>query len=304
MNMLELQDALRSNSLTAKRVFDSCNFALDKSKGQHFIFDRNIAQKIVSFLQDDNCGSSAVYVEIGPGPGALTLLMMQRSMQQYVLIEYDRQWADFWSQLTASCGNVSVLCHDATQLEFAAMELSHADDSSQHNVEVVYADAIISNLPYNVSTCLLGSFIRGQIKQMVLMFQKEVADRIRSKHSHKDYGALSVLSQIFYDVEWCMDLGTHSFSPPPKVKSSVLRFNRKHDVCKEQFSHKYDVYFDLLKLCFSNRRQMLRRKIKDHALWDCLMAIGYDHTVRAEDICVEHYAQALQYAYETRGVDG
>lgn len=304
MMMRELQDALRSNLLTARRIFDSCNFVRDKSKGQNFIFDRNIAQKIVDLLQDANDCAEPVYVEIGPGPGALTLPMMQRRVKKYVLIEYDRQWAEFWEQLTDQFCNVNVICRDATKLEFASMELSHANVSSRHNRDVIYADAIISNLPYNVSTCLLNAFMRGQIKQMVLMFQKEVADRIRSKHASKDYGALSVLSQIFYDVECCMDLGTHSFSPPPKVKSSVLRFYRKSDICDVQFYHRYDAYFDLLKLCFSNRRQMLRRKIKDHALWRSFMDLGYDHNVRAEDICVEHYAQALQCAYKERGVDG
>ena len=212
-----------------------------KNLGQHFLTDQNIARKIVESL-----GSEANDVlEIGPGMGVLTQYLLERSDINLHVIEIDRD-------------SVAYLREHFPQLTYIWSE-----DFLKSDISAKFEGnfSIIGNFPYNISSQILFRVLamRAQIPEVVGMLQKEVAERIASKHGNKSYGILSVLLQAFYDIEYLFTVSEHVFVPPPKVKSAVVRLTRNHTVnlpCNEAF------FVEVVKAAFNLRRKMLRNSLK------------------------------------------
>ncbi|MCF8368686.1 MAG: 16S rRNA (adenine(1518)-N(6)/adenine(1519)-N(6))-dimethyltransferase RsmA [Bacteroidales bacterium] len=212
-----------------------------KHLGQHFLTDNSVAEKIVSYLSE----STTHLLEIGPGTGILTNYILDKEIPNYFLIEVDRESVDYlnkkYPQLTGQ-----ILLHDF--LKF--------------NIDTIFNDrfSIIGNFPYNISSQILFRVLtyRQQVEEVIGMFQKEVAERIASPPGSKKYGILSVLIGAFYEVELLLQVSEHVFSPPPKVKSAVLRLKRngvKALECNEK------LFFDLVKTAFNQRRKTLRNAL-------------------------------------------
>ena len=152
--------------------------------------------------------------------------------------------------------------------------------------------AIIGNFPYNISTQIVFKTLelRDQIPEFSGMFQKEVAERICSKKGSKVYGILSVLAQAFYDVEYLFTVDEHVFTPPPKVKSGVMRMIRKgnyHLPCDEK------LLFTVVKTAFNQRRKTLRNSLKSLNLSDNLREDSI-FDLRPEQISVEQFIELTQ----------
>lgn len=212
-----------------------------KSLGQHFLNDQNIARKIVDSLGTD----TPDVLEIGPGMGVLTQYLLKRSELNLRVIEIDRESVAYLHQ------NFPELEHIWSD-DFLKVDLSSRFDG---------AFSIIGNFPYNISSQIFFRVLemRNQIPEVVGMLQKEVAERIASKHGNKSYGILSVLLQAFYDIEYLFTVPEHVFVPPPKVKSAVIRIKRNHRdtlPCSEKF------FVEVVKAAFNLRRKMLRNSLK------------------------------------------
>lgn len=213
-----------------------------KSLGQHFLTDQNIAHKIV-----DSLGSTVPDVlEIGPGTGVLTQFLLQRQELNLQVIEIDRD-------------SVAYL-HE----NFPQIKNIWSEDFLKADISGKFADkfAIIGNFPYNISTQILFKVLdnRNRIPEVVGMFQKEVAERISSKHGSKSYGIMSVLLQSFYHIEYLFTVSEQVFTPPPKVKSAVIRLvrNKIEELpCNEEF------FVKVVKAAFNLRRKMLRNSLKE-----------------------------------------
>jgi 16S rRNA (adenine1518-N6/adenine1519-N6)-dimethyltransferase len=180
-----------------------------KRLGQHFLFDLNLTRRIARAPGDLAQGT---VVEVGPGPGGLTRALLLEGATNVVAIELDPRAVSASNELErAAGGRLTLLQADALDVDIAALGPPPR--------------RIVANLPYNVSTALLVRWLHqaDEIEQMVLMFQKEVADRLAAPARSKDYGRLSVLTQHVCAVQRLFDVARSAFVPPPKVTSSVVR---------------------------------------------------------------------------------
>ena len=213
-----------------------------KNLGQHFLNDQNIARKIV-----DSLGSETRNVlEIGPGMGVLTQYLLKRNKLNVTVIEIDRESVSYLKQNFSELQNI-------WSEDFLKAEISSRFEGNF---------SIIGNFPYNISSQIFFRILemRNQIPEVVGMVQKEVAERIASKHGNKSYGILSVLLQTFYDIEYLFTVSEHVFVPPPKVKSAVVRLKRNDTMvlpCSEK------LFFEVVKAAFNLRRKMLRNSLKN-----------------------------------------
>ncbi|MGC9518691.1 MAG: 16S rRNA (adenine(1518)-N(6)/adenine(1519)-N(6))-dimethyltransferase RsmA [Desulfuromonadaceae bacterium] len=213
-----------------------------KRFGQNFLRDPNIIRTIISAAQlqpEDRV------VEIGPGQGALT-----RGIAPHVahmdLMEIDRDLAAEWENATPE--GVVVHTGDALQLEWDEV-LIHPPYK------------LVANLPYNISSPILFKIIeqRHLFSSLVLMFQKEVAQRLRAHPGTKNYGILTVLCQLWFDVESVIDVPPQAFAPRPKVDSEVLRFVRRAQ--PRAAVDDPHLFKRVVKAAFAQRRKTLRNSL-------------------------------------------
>lgn len=264
-----------NSTLSSKKIFDEFFSSTHKRFGQNFIFDQKINKRIVSSA-GDMVGKTIV--EIGPGPGGLTLEILKKDIAKLYVVELDEHWAKVWNKLKPKF--------------IEKLEVIHCD-ALNFNINDISPDIIISNLPYNISTQLLFKWLPEfhKYEQLILMFQKEVADRLYATHSTKNYGKLSVLCQWKSKVQKLFDLSPGCFFPRPKVKSTLVRF----------FPYKDDVdnlsYFisfsEMLTSLFSHRRKTVLKMLSKFLVdaEKILNEFGYTHTVRAEEISVDDYTK-------------
>ncbi len=214
-----------------------------KHLGQHFLNDENTARKISGTLSFQ--GYEFV-LEIGPGMGVLTKYLLDKPIDTHV-IEIDSE-------------SVRYLEQNYPKLEGKII----AGDFLKYNINLLFDGApfaIIGNFPYNISTQIVFRMLefRHRIPEFSGMFQKEVAERICEKEGSKAYGILSVLVQAFYDAEYLFTVSETVFTPPPKVKSGVLRLTRKENFtlpCNEK------LFFTIVKTAFNQRRKTLRNSLR------------------------------------------
>jgi len=214
-----------------------------KHLGQHFLTDKNIAEKIVSCLSDD----FKVVCELGPGTGVLTEFLLQKSsIEKLILVELDKESIEYLN-IHFKDERLEII-----EANFIKMDLNllHASPF-----------ALIGNFPYNISSQILFNVLehRNLVPEVVCMLQKEVAERIASPPGSKKYGILSVLLQAWFNIEYCFTVHENVFFPPPKVKSGVIKLvrNDKQEIdCDEQ------IFFRVVKTAFNQRRKMLRNALK------------------------------------------
>lgn len=264
------------SDLSAKEVFSKFYRGTSKRFGQNFLFNESINKKIVSAAGDL---SAKIVAEIGPGPGGLTLEILKRDIKKLYILEYDRHWINVWNELSANFGGkLEVIDCDALKFDMSSIR----------------PQIIISNLPYNISTQLLFKWLPDfdTYERLILMFQKEVAERIYAEHGTKSYGKLSVLAQWKSQVKKKFDLEPGSFTPPPKVKSTVVEFI---PFSKKQIDENIDFqkFSAFLTDIFSHRRKIVTKSMKKYFQdpAEVLEKFGYNANTRAEDISVECYLQ-------------
>lgn len=211
-----------------------------KQLGQHFLRDESIAADIVDALPENPVN----VLEIGPGMGVLTKYLQPKRGKNLHVIEIDRESVEY---LHAHYPELNVISDD-----FLRMDL---------NKIFTEPFAIIGNFPYNISSQILFKVLdyREQIPVVVGMFQKEVAERVASKPGNKAYGILSVLLQAFYDIEYLFTVHEHVFSPPPKVKSGVIRLTRN---AVTQLDCDEKLFVKVVKAAFNQRRKTLRNGLR------------------------------------------
>lgn len=221
------------------------NIATQKSLGQHFLLNMDICKKIAEAsgkLENFNI------IEIGPGPGGLTRALLDAGAKKVFAVERDQRCVEALNDLaTAADGRLKI--EHANALDFDI------------NKNVLPPRKIIANLPYNISTALLINWLEqiNDINQMILMFQKEVAERIVASPGCKEYGRLSVRAQWLCKCELLFHLKPGAFWPPPKVTSSIVKLT---PYPKPLFNAK-SIFLDrVVSAGFGQRRKMLRSSLK------------------------------------------
>jgi 16S rRNA (adenine1518-N6/adenine1519-N6)-dimethyltransferase len=254
-----------------------------KRFGQHFLSDKRIAQRIVSEL---NPGKDETILEIGPGEGAISDYILERA-HRLVAIELDRDLIPILDQKFSHKLNFNLIEADALKVDLCRIILPATEAR------------LVANLPYNVSTAILQRLIlmRHCIKEMVLMFQKEVVDRIVAPEGSADRGFLSVMVQAYCDAETLFHVPPAAFRPPPKVYSSVVRIRpHKIDRIGDQ-----KLFESIVGAGFAQRRKTLlnnfrsapeelkRRILEASGLLPILERCGIDPGLRAEALTVDQW---------------
>ena len=235
-----------------------------KHLGQHFLNDYSIAEDIVSQLEYKN----KTTLEIGPGMGVLTQFLTNRDTNLEV-VELDRESVFY---LRLNYPKLKIIEGDFLQLDI--------DELYQEPI------SLIGNFPYNISSQILFKAFenRDKITEVVGMFQKEVAERIASVKGKKK-GILSILLQAFYNIEYCFTVEPHVFTPPPKVKSGVIKLvrnDRKKLDCDEK------LFIQIVKAGYNQRRKTLRNALKAFNL-ESDTQIDLLLKRRAEELTVEDF---------------
>jgi len=270
-----------------REVISQNQLSAQKSLGQNFLLDMNITDKIVrEACQCDGGNWQEVHAfEIGSGPGGLTRSLLKSDVKKVTSIEFDIRAVKALDSLkSAAREDFDIVQKDALKADLLQM-------GSAPRV-------IVANLPYNIATPLLISWLRqirndkDAFKSMSLMFQKEVADRIVASPNTKAYGRLGVIAQWLCDIHIIYDLPPSAFTPPPKVNSAVVYFSPKEMICDN--SPSFSTVERVTAAAFNQRRKMIRSSLKDYS--KAIEALGIDPQKRAENLTVSEYLAIASYA--------
>lgn len=261
--------------------------------GQHFLVDDAAAMRIVEALGDI---SQATVLEIGPGRGALTSLLARRA-RRLIAIELDRVLA---AQLRMNFGltpNVEIIEGDVLAMDFHAI-FGQKPGMMRPGLEQAQQVRVVGNLPYFITSDILFRLFsyRQYLETIVLMVQKEVADRLVARPGKSEYGVLSATTQLYARVENLFTLPPDSFSPPPKVHSSVVRLTMAPRI--EELGVPEEAFIKFLRLAFGQKRKTLWNNLKSEyesgVLKAALAKAGVKPTVRAEAMSLEKSAALLR----------
>lgn len=253
-------------------------YGLDAKKrfGQHFLLDLNLTRRIARAAAPLEEGT---VIEVGPGPGGLTRALLLEGAGRVVAVEVDqRALAALLELREAAAGRLELIEADALEVE--PRDLGPAPRR------------IVANLPYNISTALLVRWLHAadHIADMVLMFQREVVDRLVALPRTKDYGRLSVLAQHVCEVRRLFDVAPSAFVPPPKVTSAVARLTPRPRAARLADLRPLE---RVTAAAFGQRRKMLRGALaglfSDPAA--VLEGLGLSPTARAEELSVEDFVR-------------
>lgn len=240
-----------------------------KHLGQHFLTDKNIAEKIVKSLRSTDQYDQIL--EVGPGMGILSDFLLSRDKPEAFLIDIDHESFDFLASKYPMLGE-RLIHGDFLELDFRKVFPGRL--------------GIIGNFPYNISSQILFKVLdnRDQVVELVGMFQKEVAERCAEKPGSKEYGILSVFLQAFYKVEYLFSVKPGVFNPPPKVTSAVIRLTRNE---VERLDCDEKLFWQVVKAGFNQRRKTLRNALSSFIGKEGMNDPVFD--LRAEKLSVEDF---------------
>ena len=256
-----------------------------KSLGQNFLIDKNILEKIVNTIQIKEKN----ILEVGPGTGNLTSYILKKEPKQVIVIEKDKNLAEKLEQNFID--KVTVINNDILEV----------DENSLLNEKF----SVFGNLPYNISTEILSKWIINLndnfwFDHLLLMFQKEVADRIIAKFNTSSYGRLSILANWKLKIIKICDINPHSFFPKPKVESSLLLFSPKKKIFKIQDPKNLE---KVTRVFFSHRRKMLKKPFNQLFNGDLkiLNKLKIDLNLRPQNLDFETYYKLTNEYENLRG---
>ncbi|WP_342513922.1 16S rRNA (adenine(1518)-N(6)/adenine(1519)-N(6))-dimethyltransferase RsmA [Sporosarcina sp. FSL K6-1522] len=277
-----------------KEILDKHGFSFKKSLGQNFLIDPNILRNIVSHA---GLSEKTGVIEIGPGIGALTE-HIARSAGKVVAFEIDGRLLPVLEDTLSPYDNVTIIHQDILEADLAQVMVDYFAD---------YDDVVVvANLPYYVTTPIIMKFLLGKVpvSGMVIMMQKEVADRITASPGTKAYGSLSIAIQYYMDAEVAMIVPKTVFMPQPNVESAVLRLTRKETAPAEVIDE--DFLFEVSRGSFIQRRKTIfnnlqsslpNGKAKKDQILHAFEKIGMDPGRRGETLTIEEFANLSNALY-------
>ena len=255
-----------------------------KSLGQNFLIDRDILIKIseITPIKDK------IVLEVGPGTGNLTTFILKKTPKKLIVVEKDNELAT----------NIAEIFKD--QLTIINDDILNVDEKSLSSEKIT----VFGNLPYNISTEILSRWIVNLktdfwFDHLVLMFQKEVADRIIADFNTSDYGRLSILSNWKLNITKICDIKPESFSPRPKIDSSLLFFSPKKDFFKIKNPKNLE---KVTRVFFNHRRKMIKKPFNQlfNGNKKVLEKLKINLNLRPQNLNIETYYK-LTNEYENLG---
>ena len=250
-----------------------------KSLGQNFLIDKNIINKIIN---TGNIKNNDVILEVGPGTGNLTESMLKKKPKKIIVVEKDKNLTNFLKKKFND--KITVI----------------NDDILKISENLIFDDELIvfGNLPYNISTQILTKWIINDYKKkwyksLILMFQKEVADRIIAKTNSKNYGRLSIISNWKLKIEKIANISSSCFYPKPKVESTLLKFTPKNKYLFIKNSKNLET---ITRIFFNQRRKKIKKPFnqifKDSK--KIVSKLNIDVNLRPQNLCPETYYKIAQ----------
>ena len=258
-----------------------------KRLGQHFLRDQRIIHRIIDALAPR---TDETIVEIGPGTGALTSVLVERA-GRLVAVEFDKKLAPLLQERYASFQNFKLVMADALTVDFCAEILP------------AHSARLVANLPYNISTAILQRLIaqRACLDEMVLMLQREVVERVLAPAGTTDRGFISVLVEAYCETEKLFDVSPGAFRPPPKVWSSVMRLKFRSQINADITDQ--SLFWETVSAGFAQKRKTILNNLRNASgrLQEVLKRnggasivlckAGIDLNRRAETLTVEEWGR-------------
>lgn len=254
-----------------KDLMDFYGLRFQKQFGQNFLIDGNIVDNIVKALE---LSPEDRVLEIGPGIGALTERLV-RQTDHVTAVEIDRNLVE------------------VIRLSFPEVEVISGDILKQDPLRFAPGVKIVGNLPYYITSAILMHFLESELsyERFVLMMQKEVAERISASVGSKDYGVLTVITQLFCEVEYLFTVSRQCYMPAPKVDSAVVRLKPVDKQSK--------TLIPVIKAAFSSRRKTLLNALQNSyektSVIEALEKSGIDPSRRAETLRLEEFVRLGEY---------
>ena len=266
-----------------KRIASKYGFVFKKGLGQNFLSSQSVLEDIAMASEIENEG----VIEIGPGFGVLTNQLAKRA-KKVVALEIDDRLIPVLADTLGEYDNVKVINQDVLKTD---MKKLIDDEFDGEKVSVA------ANLPYYITTPIITALIEGDLplKNLVVMVQKEVADRIIATPGTKNYGAISVLCQYYTEPELVCTVGANLFIPPPKVDSAVVKMVFRNTPAVSVRDEK--MFFKTVKAAFSQRRKTLLNCLVSNfthtkaELTELMESVGIEPTRRGETLSLEEFAR-------------
>lgn len=251
------------------------NFDYNKNLGQNFLKDNNIVDKIVNSI---DYKKNNLVIEIGPGSGAMSTELLKK-VDNAILYEIDTRLESVLNKELDQYSNYELIIGDF-------LERDVNSDLLKYNYDNLY---IVANLPYYITTPIISKIIDDKIpvNEIVIMIQKEVADRLASKPGSRDYGQITVFLNYFFDIEKLFVVGKNSFIPKPKVDSAVIKMKSKKE---REFLMDINHFQKLVKDSFKFKRKTIKNNLIGYDLNivnNVLNKYGFDINTRSE--CIPYY---------------
>ncbi len=256
-----------------------------KSLGQNFLIDKNILEKIVNTTIIENKN----ILEVGPGTGNLTSQILKKKPKNFFVVEKDNELAR----------NLENNFKD--QIDIINDDILNIDETKLCNEKLV----VFGNLPYNISTEILSKWITNLkdnfwFESLILMFQKEVSERIIAKYNTSNYGRLSILSNWKLNIKKICDIKPESFSPKPKIDSSLLIFSPKKKFIKIKNPKNLEM---ITRIFFNQRRKMLKKPFNQlfNGNKKILNKLKIDLNLRPQNLNCDTYCDLTREYEELKG---
>jgi 16S rRNA (adenine1518-N6/adenine1519-N6)-dimethyltransferase len=274
--------------LRTKAILEKYGFSFKKSLGQNFLIDTNILNRIVDHAE---LGEGSGAVEIGPGIGALTEQLAKRA-KKVVAFEIDQRLLPILNDTLSPYPHVEVFHQDILKADVSTV--------LQETMGEIEDVMVVANLPYYVTTPIIMKLLEEQlpIRGMVVMLQKEVAERISAKPGTKEYGSLSIAVQYYTQAEVVMIVPRTVFVPQPNVDSAVIRLLKREEPAVKVKDESF--FFSVVRASFSQRRKTILNNLisslengkeKKAVIEQCLNHADIDPRRRGETLSIQEFGR-------------
>ncbi|MFT4415972.1 16S rRNA (adenine(1518)-N(6)/adenine(1519)-N(6))-dimethyltransferase RsmA [Fredinandcohnia humi] len=281
--------------IRTRAILEKHGFSFKKSLGQNFLIDTNILHRIIDHA--DVTDQTAV-IEIGPGIGALTEQLAKRA-KKVVAFEIDGRLLPILDDTLSPYSNVEIIHEDVLKADVNAV--------IQEKMKGIDDIMVVANLPYYVTTPIIMKLLTENLplRGIVVMLQKEVADRISAEPGTKDYGSLSIAIQYYTTAETVMIVPRTVFVPQPNVDSAVIRLLKRDKPAVKVENESF--FFDVVRASFGQRRKtilnnlttnLLKGKESKAAIEDCLAKANIDPKRRGETLSIEEFGRLSDELYK------
>lgn len=287
-----------------REISEKHGFRRADSLGQNFLVDRNIIEKIIDAAE---LTENTLVIEIGPGMGALTQVAAEKA-GKVIAVEIDRHLIPVLGEVVGHLDNVEIINQDILKTDINELIESEKKNfaTSDHEIDKV---VILGNLPYYITTPIIMGILERQIEMdtMVIMMQKEVAERIVATPGGKTYGALSIACQFFCETNYVTTVPRTVFQPQPKVDSAVLRLDKRAELPWEIGAGGRKLFFEVVRAGFNRRRKTLLNALTalgmdKTELRSILDEAGVEPSRRAETLSIQEFANVANAIGIQRGL--